>query len=93
MAEVADAVRWDAVYDFQLMTHNARMPLGIAKARATGDGIEEHILPTRTSPEIITIEGGVTEQVVQYPCPSPCMFDGKSLLAAWNVTARAVAAN
>jgi hypothetical protein len=87
------AVRWDSVYDFELMTHNSRMPLGIVKARATGDNVEEHVLPTRTSPEIVSIEGGVTEQVVQYPCPAPCMFDGKSLLAAWGVTAQTVATN
>lgn len=83
------AVRWDGVYDFQLMTHNSRMPLGIAKARATGEGVEEHVLPARVSPEIVSIEGGVTEQVVQYPCPAPCLFDGRSLLAAWGVTAPA----
>lgn len=87
------AVRWDAVYDFQLMTHNSRMPLGIAKARATGDSVEEHVLPTRTSAEMVSIEGGVTEQIVQYPCPAPCMFDGRSLLAAWGTTDRMLAAN
>jgi hypothetical protein len=85
------AVRWDAVYDFQLMNHNSRMPLGIAKARANGEGVEEHVLAVRVSPEIVSIEGGVTEQIVPYPCPAPCVFDGKSLLAAWGgATTRAV---
>lgn len=86
------AVRWTAVYDFQTMGHNSRMPLGIAKARKSGEGVEEHVLPVRVSPELIEIEGGVTEQVVQYPCPSPCLFDGKSLLAAWGGTSTVVAA-
>lgn len=87
------AVRWDAIYDFQLMTNNARMPLGIAKARKSGEGVEEHVNAARTSTEMVRIRGGVTEQVVQYPCASPCMFDGKSLLAAWSVSGPIVAAN
>jgi hypothetical protein len=85
------AVRWEAVYDFQLMTYNSRTPLGIAKARATGEGVEEHVLAVRTSPEIVSIRGGVTEQVVPYPCPNPCLFDGKSLLAAWGASTAVVA--
>ena len=85
------SVRWDGIYDFQLMGHNSRMPLGIAKARKSGDGVEEHVLPMRVSPEIVAIEGGVTEQVIQYPCPAPCLFDGKSLLAAWGGTSTVIA--
>lgn len=77
------AVRWEAIYDFQRMADNARMPLGIAKARKSGERVEEHILAMRVSPELVAIEGGMTEQVVQYPCPAPCLFDGKSLLAGW----------
>lgn len=88
------AVRWDAIYDFQRMTTNARTPLGIAKARKSGERVEEHILAMRVSPEIVAIEGGMSEQVVQYPCPAPCLFDGKSLLAAWGTGDSArVAAN
>jgi hypothetical protein len=87
------SVRWTGAYNMETMADSSRMPLGIAKRRATGEGVTEPIVPTRASEQIVEIEGGQTRQVVQYPCPMPCTFDGKSLLAAWGVTAPVVAAN
>lgn len=82
------SVRWTGVYDLQTMRDASRMPLGITKRRATGEGISEQVAPTRATAEIVEIEGGQSRQIVQYPCPIPCTFDGKSLLAAWGITAR-----
>lgn len=80
----AGSVRWSGAYNLETKTDASRMPVGIAKKRAIGDGVAEHVSPARVSDEIVEIRGGQSGQVVQYPCPFPCTFDGKSLLAAWN---------
>ena len=86
------SVRWTGTYDMETKTDLARMPMTIAKRRATGDGILEAVVPTRATAEIVEIEGGQTRQIVQYPCPIPCTFDGRSLLAAWGVATGAAIA-
>lgn len=78
------SVRWSGAYNMETMADSARMPIGIAKRRATGERVTEAIVPTRATAEIVEIEGGQTRQIVQYPCPIPCTFDGRSLLAAWS---------
>lgn len=89
----AGSVRWSGAYNLQTMADASRMPLGIAKKRASGDGVAEQIAPARVSDELVQIEGGQTRQRVQYPCPYPCTFDGKSLLAAWTVVPPVLAAD
>jgi hypothetical protein len=88
----AGSVRWKGVYDVETRKDYMRMPLGIAKKRASGEGIAEPVVPIRASEEIVEVEGGQTRQIVQLPCPMPCTFDGKSLLAAWSVQPGAVLA-
>lgn len=88
----AGSVRWSGVYDMQTQADAARMPLGIAKKRAAGGGIAEVVVAVRASDEIVEIEGGQSRLILQYPCPAPCTFDGKSLVAAWGVPLGPVAA-
>lgn len=89
----AGSVRWTGAYNLQTRSDQSRMPVGIAKKRASGDGVAEQVSPTRVSDELVQIEGGQTRQRVQYLCPFPCTFDGKSLLAAWAVVPTPLAAN
>ncbi|HET8775706.1 MAG TPA: hypothetical protein VFP80_18035 [Thermoanaerobaculia bacterium] len=91
-ADWVGSVRWSAAYNLQTHDNVARMPLGVAKKRSSGAAVAEQVVVTRATEEIVEIEGGQTGQIVQYPCPIPCTFDGKSLLAAWGATA-ATAAN
>lgn len=85
------AVRWTGAYNVETLSHVARMPLTITKRRATGDIAADPVSTTRASAEIVQIEGGLTGQVIGYPCPAPCLFDGKTLLAAWGTTGAAAA--
>lgn len=77
------AVRWYAVVETETLANNSRMPLGITKSSRSGAQTADQVAATRASDAIVQIEGGITGQIVAYPCLSPCLFDGKTLLAAW----------
>lgn len=77
------SVRWYGVYDFDLMEHYSRMPLGITKFTKTGGEVSEQVAAMRMDDALVNVEGGITGHVLGYPCPFPCLFDGKALLAGW----------
>ncbi|HEX6096861.1 MAG TPA: hypothetical protein VF432_11100 [Thermoanaerobaculia bacterium] len=86
------AVRWYAVVESETLGNNSRMPLGVSKTTRAGDETADQVAATRVSDAIVQIEGGLTGQIVAYPCLAPCLFDGKTLLAAWGMVPPAVAA-
>jgi hypothetical protein len=65
------------------MEHYSRMPLGISKFTKTGGEVSEQVGAVRVDDAIVNVEGGITGHVLGYPCPFPCLFDGKALLAGW----------
>ena len=77
------SVRWYGVYDFDLMEHYSRMPLGITKFTKAGGEVSEQISAVRMDDAIVNVAGGMTGHLLGYPCPFPCLFDGKALLAGW----------
>jgi hypothetical protein len=85
------AVRWYAVVETDTLANNSRMPLGISKSMKSGAETADQVAATRISEDLVRIEGGITGQTVAYPCAVPCLFDGRSLLAAWGIVAPTVA--
>lgn len=77
------SVRWSAVFDTATMANNARLPLAVTKTRKVGDAVADMVAVSRLSADVVRLEAGMAETTVDYPCPFPCFFDGRTLLASW----------
>jgi hypothetical protein len=77
------SVRWFGAYDSETMSIVSRLPLGLMKTRKGGDLVQDQLLASRLTPEVIHIEGGLTGTAIDFPCAYPCTFDGRALLASW----------
>jgi hypothetical protein len=77
------SVRWIAGFDSETMTNLSRAPLGLTKTRKTGEALQDQILASRASSEVVHFQGGMTGKTVDLPCAYPCLLEGRTLLASW----------
>jgi len=78
------SIEWGGLLDTNTSSFVARVPTGMFLkqdgAQETGDILSVQ----RTSPNQILIVGNTTKKSIPYPCPDPCIVNGRQFLALWS---------